>query len=475
MTLFVNWVQTSLLGKTVMDKGSQKRLILVEGDVIAGETEGLRFVRDFFAFMDQCSIRCLKKERKKKEKRHKCPQCELSFSFPNKLRIHIKSTHSKSHSCERCDAHFDRFNQLRTHMAFVHRTCHYCHLCSYSSSVKSELKKHIVRNHENGVSCTIDGCGATVAYRLLKRHIQEVHKSKDSERSKRCGENAKIFDADEVLVHSSHRESVDPPGNFDSQPHFEDNEDVCGPSDLPKLPGTSCDKGLDAVSSATKSNTPPSFLATCSTFVNDDEQSNYSFGPNRGVDDFSDEEAATEESSTFSCAAVVPNSEDVLEGIYACGICSKRFHKNCSLRRHRQRVHDKTYKEKPKEKKFMCTSRDCNKGFSSLAKLADHRASHCEEQLVKCENCVKYFKSRGALAKHLKRYHLLSIRDIGVARFVTFLKPSKINGSIGPESALKKGSGALENVAAEEMGISDSSVTLVAAAAQERRELLDKF
>uniref|UniRef100_A0A914R3I7 C2H2-type domain-containing protein n=1 Tax=Parascaris equorum TaxID=6256 RepID=A0A914R3I7_PAREQ len=78
------------------------------------------------------SERCRKKERRKVERRHKCPNCDAAF--------------------------------LRTHMAFAHKTKHQCHLCAYSSSVKAELRKHIVANHENGVTCTIDGCNITIAY-----------------------------------------------------------------------------------------------------------------------------------------------------------------------------------------------------------------------------------------------------------------------------------------------------------------------
>ncbi|VDM47874.1 unnamed protein product [Toxocara canis] len=123
----------------------------------------------------QESERCRKKERRKAEKRHKCPQCDAAFAFPNKLRLHFKSHHSLSHVCDRCDAQFDRFVQLRTHMAFAHKTKHQCHLCAYSSSVKAELKKHVVANHENGVKCTIEGCNITIAYNRLKRHVREVH------------------------------------------------------------------------------------------------------------------------------------------------------------------------------------------------------------------------------------------------------------------------------------------------------------
>ncbi|VDD88133.1 unnamed protein product [Enterobius vermicularis] len=132
-------------------------------------------------------VKVQKKEERKALKRHVCPECSKAFSFPNKLRNHIQS----SHSCyffyspvkkvflwnstfmdfECTVVEFDRFNQLRAHVAHAHKIRYNCPICAYSSSVKAELKKHITVNHENGVRCTIDGCSMTVAYRMLMLFI----------------------------------------------------------------------------------------------------------------------------------------------------------------------------------------------------------------------------------------------------------------------------------------------------------------
>ncbi|MFH4984781.1 hypothetical protein AB6A40_011490 [Gnathostoma spinigerum] len=116
-----------------------------------------------------------KHQSRKCMKRHVCRECNAAFSFPNKLRVHIQAVHSMSHECDHCGRKFNRFNQLRTHVSFVHRIRHKCEVCDYSSSVKAEVKKHFIINHQNGVRCTVDGCGITIAYNRLRRHIREKH------------------------------------------------------------------------------------------------------------------------------------------------------------------------------------------------------------------------------------------------------------------------------------------------------------
>ncbi|MCP9261992.1 hypothetical protein DINM_005294 [Dirofilaria immitis] len=96
---------------------------------------------------------------KRVERKHACPYCDARFPFPNKLRLHINSNHSLANICELCPERFNRFNELRTHMRRAHQIIHQCHLCAYSSSVKAELKNML----------------SNVMKMVLRRHIKEAH------------------------------------------------------------------------------------------------------------------------------------------------------------------------------------------------------------------------------------------------------------------------------------------------------------
>uniref|UniRef100_A0A915CA06 C2H2-type domain-containing protein n=2 Tax=Parascaris univalens TaxID=6257 RepID=A0A915CA06_PARUN len=401
------------------------------------------------------SERCRKKERRKVERRHKCLNCDAAFAFPNKLRLHINSHHSLSHICDRCEARFDRFVQLRTHMAFAHKTKHQCHLCAYSSSVKAELRKHIVANHENGVTCTIDGCNITIAYNRLKRHIREVHCLGTKKRSTipdghsteglSCGgtptddcssiasTHEDIGECSNMVQHNDspmEKPLVEPPdlANYDQS-------STVGICDLPGSGGTnpSGEVGKESTCSTTISDQAPSCVATCSHYS--DSQSVGSFGSSRGEEDFSDADDFTMEAKADElCVQEYPSDDPIRKGEFMCGICRKRFRTLRNEKRHYRRVHDRTYKKPDRERKYRCDEQGCGRTFYLPAKLREHQAFHKGENVISCNTCKKYFKSRSLYAVHLRRYHQLSIRDVNCSP--GFISVLKVEASVAVHSSV---------------------------------------
>uniref|UniRef100_A0A0M3HUP7 Zinc finger protein n=1 Tax=Ascaris lumbricoides TaxID=6252 RepID=A0A0M3HUP7_ASCLU len=390
------------------------------------------------------SERCRKKERRKVEKRHKCPNCEAAFAFRNKLRLHINSHHSLSHVCDRCEARFDRFVQLRTHMAFAHKTKHQCHLCAYSSSVKAELRKHIVANHENGVTCTIDGCNITIAYNRLKRHIREVHCSDTKKKSTIAdGHSTEGLSnggtpTDDCSSIASTHEDIGECSNMVQHNDSPVETPLIEPPDLANCDQSSAaatcephgDGGTNPSDETEKESTcstaisdqAPSCVATCSHYS--DSRSVGSFGSSRGEEDFSDGDDFTMEAEADELEVQeYPADEAIRQGEFMCAVCRKRFRTLRNEKRHYRRVHDRTYKKPDRERKYRCDEQGCGRAFYLPAKLREHRAFHKGENVISCNNCEKYFKSRALYAVHLRRYHQLSIRDVNCSpRFISVLK-----------------------------------------------------
>ncbi|KAL3994498.1 C2H2-type zinc finger family protein [Acanthocheilonema viteae] len=297
---------------------------------------------------------------KRVERKHACPSCDARFSFPNKLRLHIKSNHSLANACELCPERFNRFNELRTHMRRAHQIIHQCHLCAYSSSVKAELRRHVVKCHENGVRCTVDGCDATVAYNRLRRHIKEAHCS--------SFQNSLIVDH-QMLGKSSKSEN-----NLSE--------------DLTEVKFSSTTEG-------------PAITNVFSPIVS----VHHNFPRvSAEPDSFETKDQIISRKISLGCTET---------GGYECQKCGKVFNDVYNSRRHWNRVHLKKYEKRVRLKKYACKISECTQRFSCPSKLQDHMLTvHNEDAPFDCGTCNRKFSSRASFAIHLRRYHLVSIRNV---------------------------------------------------------------
>jgi len=85
------------------------------------------------------------------------------------------------------------------------------------------------------------------------------------------------------------------------------------------------------------------------------------------------------------------------EGEFPCPQCDKRFGNRRNLMSHMRR-HTGDYK-------LFCES--CGKGFFTQSKLDSHKRKHTGEKPFRClfTTCLKRFRYKGDLSKHIKRYH----------------------------------------------------------------------
>ncbi|KAM3719103.1 putative zinc finger protein [Dirofilaria immitis] len=315
---------------------------------------------------------------KRVERKHACPYCDARFPFPNKLRLHINSNHSLANICELCPERFNRFNELRTHMRRAHQIIHQCHLCAYSSSVKAELKKHVIKCHENGVRCTIDGCAAIVAYNRLRRHIKEAH----------CSNLQNSLIADDQILGESSELQNNVAEDFSMEMKF---------SSITKGQiAMNAFSGIKFVSS--HDNLPP---------VDKIQE----FSSNRVSS-----KALSLNAEAFNHQSFTIQHDETIEnhcGGYECQKCGKIFCDVYNSRRHWNRVHLKKYDGRVRFKKYGCKISRCTQHFSCPSKLQDHISTvHSEKAQFDCKTCNRKFRSRASFAIHLKRYHLVSIRDV---------------------------------------------------------------
>uniref|UniRef100_A0A0R3RYM6 Zinc finger protein n=1 Tax=Elaeophora elaphi TaxID=1147741 RepID=A0A0R3RYM6_9BILA len=400
---------------------------------------------------------------KRVERKHACPSCDARFPFPNKLRLHINSNHSLANACELCPDRFNRFNELRTHMRRAHQIIHQCHLCAYSSSVKAELRKHVVKCHENGVRCTVDGCDVTVAYNRLRRHIKEAHCSSlqgspivDVQMPGKSSEpgNSLSEDSTEEKFSSTARGST--VANAFSRVEFVNTHDNI--LEMEKMQKVTSNHVSPKISSQNAETSTVLFFpvqhdgaTNGSSDSYDGTESEKIFkveGSNSGnISQYESLEVSTEpdglemndqtisEKISFDCAetGVFPIRKILLyifavmfdiwiftqrkfmnfKSEYECQKCGKIFHNIHNSRRHWNRVHLKKYEEKVKLKKYACKISECTRCFSCPSKLQDHMSTvHSEDAPFDCETCNRKFRSRSSFAIHLRRYHLVSIRDV---------------------------------------------------------------
>ncbi|XP_071746728.1 uncharacterized protein [Lepeophtheirus salmonis] len=129
-----------------------------------------------------------------------------------------------------------------------------------------------------------------------------------------------------------------------------------------------------------------------------------SFDASPGFMDFVNEESSTTNGNS-PCTSVpelrsesgTPGSLPPDDGEFPCTHCEKKFGNRRNLNSHMRR-HTGDYK-------LFCDH--CGKGFFTKSKLDSHRTKHTGEKPFRClmKTCLKRFRYKGDLSKHIKRYH----------------------------------------------------------------------
>ena len=171
---------------------------------------------------DQCDFKTSKYKamyRHKRENhtvvRQKCPDCEYSNIYPNRIKTHYKQVHMgvkrarlpgtcrrqwcqyfgtaeclelQEHSlftCNECKLSFSRGDDLKFHKEKIHLGLVYkCDICeTYSTGRKGSLARHMISKHSDIYSkevkgvrpCTEEGCKYIDTNGGLKQHIETKH------------------------------------------------------------------------------------------------------------------------------------------------------------------------------------------------------------------------------------------------------------------------------------------------------------
>jgi len=155
------------------------------------------------------------------------------------------------------------------------------------------------------------------------------------------------------------------------------------------LPGSAHDQSFD-----TSMDGSSSFLSSADTFdLVGDNTSDCNRTPS--LADIRSESGGMTSPFTPRSGSGTPSLPD--EGEFPCPQCDKRFGNRRNLMSHMRR-HTGDYK-------LFCEN--CGKGFFTQSKLDSHKRKHTGEKPFRCllSSCLKRFRYKGDLSKHIKRYH----------------------------------------------------------------------
>ncbi|KAL3101161.1 hypothetical protein niasHS_001621 [Heterodera schachtii] len=285
-----------------------------------------------------------------------------------------------------------------------------CSFCDYSNKLSAQVRRHERQAHgENARQCTVFGCGQRVPYNRLARHIRECHsvalRAIDTSQTLNAP-LAEEAQTDELAVLGQKQKRMEEEeegkkqekkmGRSNNEKSKEDKEEK-GETEKSKESGKESAQDNDG-----EENSPSSVLSSSSTS--------------------SSSSASVSQMSSSLSVGVVPIAQLAL-GQHECANCGQRKPTREALRRHIARVHEKRYMEPKREKRHHCEWEGCGKSFTTRGKLEDHVNGHTGNCPFSCDHCTRNFVTRAEFLRHLRKYHAVSIRQMGrqIEQIVDFI------------------------------------------------------
>ncbi|XP_053720908.1 zinc finger protein 646 [Synchiropus splendidus] len=341
-----------------------------------------------------------------------CSFCAKSFTNPMALRNHIRThTQKKKYVCLTCGKAFRLASILHNHQKIHDRSDAYfsCSTCGKSFQGRSGLKRHrchrgpLALHTESPNKCfTCDLCGRSY------RHAGSLlnHKKTHSENLHHCALCLQTFpDAVTLQIHSQMRRHCCPEcgKTFCLLSHMQSHME--GHSKDRSLVCSTCDRSFSNAGSYHQ------HLETHQHNAGDK-----GIWPSGAADEVSKQEppmlshlngqqdgdaAGAEEKShvcehcgrTYRHAGSLLNHKNSHKtGSFFCSVCQKEFTNLMALKNHR-RIH-------MEPKRYQCL--DCGKAFRVSTQLICHRRIHTKEKPFACLLCDKSFSSKSNLRHHQK-------------------------------------------------------------------------
>ncbi|CAO4365868.1 unnamed protein product [Caenorhabditis nigoni] len=397
---------------------------------------------------DDCEAGPSVDKEKAKTVGHRCPHCEKTFPYPNKLRVHLKTHEYNRYQCLECPSpqNFNSFTELKSHRKSFHsQAVHKCPQCSFTTSKPAFIRRHIQLSHINGIPCTVAGCFMKVAKNRMKSHIKEAH-SKSVEtpskpiRAKLSFHKCPIcaYEPDQSILNAeeqyrdlmAHIKSVhDDKGRkvctFGCGAVIRSEEDKTHWQTCPRFstdePTTSTPRLVDDGCGDTNTVTSQSIVTETSCdypteFESDTEVEKIELLSNSLIEADLEEKGSTEEPPLKKCKM---GEEEAMKRRFSCEVCSKVFMKWEYVRKHFNACHSKQKTPRVIKKQFKCERKSlkdgedlCGKSFRTEQALQDHYNVHEGVQPYACVTCNQRFYARDRFAVHLSKYHLTSIKDL---------------------------------------------------------------
>ncbi|KAM9816947.1 uncharacterized protein znf646 [Neosynchiropus ocellatus] len=341
-----------------------------------------------------------------------CSLCSKSFTNPMALRNHIRThTQKKKYVCLTCGKAFRLASILHNHQKIHDRSGAFfsCATCGKSFQGRSGLKRHRCHrgpsapHSESPDKCfTCDLCGRSY------RHAGSLlnHKKTHSENLHHCALCLQTFpDAVTLQIHSQMRRHCCPEcgKTFCLLSHLQSHMEVH--SKDRSLVCSTCDRSFSNAGSYQQ------HLETHQLNAGDDgiwssgavdEASKLEPPMLSHLDGQQDGDAACTEEKSHVCehcgrtyrhaGSLLNHKNSHKTGSFFCSVCQKEFTNLMALKNHR-RIH-------MEPKRYQCL--DCGKAFRVSTQLICHRRIHTKEKPFACVLCDKSFSSKSNLRHHQK-------------------------------------------------------------------------
>lgn len=234
-----------------------------------------------------------------------------------------------------------------------------CSICNYEHRLTSQVRRHEMQSHgKHAVECT--ECAMPLPYNRLARHIREKHKN--------------LFNQLNIVTF----------------PNLEITND--GHNDMT---GYDIEQNKSRASSST----------SVELFVNMSKEAKENHNYRSTTTQIRNESKPFLDIPMLDISAAT--------GEFICPKCKKIMKNRNSLRKHVNNVHEKNYKQTIRTKNYHCDWPGCDKSFVAPTSLADHKNLHTGEKPYSCDHCKKEFTARSLFSVHLRKYHGVTIRQMG--------------------------------------------------------------